>query len=251
MHGAQLGTMVAAAFDSIERHPWLRSNRVSSQHEYVAFMAAKVACSTIKLALHQFETPDVAVENGWDIHFDHAVPSLADHAPEAVVEMLSSPEWFRFCIVRNPYDRLASAWKDKLLSDKDPGYAWLRDEIRKAFGVGADAPIPFRVSVDCLVANEAMATDPHWAPMTATMRPDIVEFDAVGRFENFEEDFADILRRIGAPSAVVSMAAVVTNTTPSIPLKVLYDDAVAQRVYEHYGADFETLGYAEDSWRDW
>lgn len=127
--------------------------------------------------------------------------------------MLSSPEWFRFCIVRNPYDRLASAWKDKLLSDNDPGYAWLRDEIRKAFGVGAEAPIPFRVSVDCLVANEAMATDPHWAPMTATMRPDIV-------------------------------------ATPSMPLKVLYDDEVAQRVYEHYGADFETLGYAEDSWLD-
>jgi hypothetical protein len=250
MRDAELQAEVALAFDAVETHPWLASNRVSSQHKYVAFMAAKAACSTIKLALHQFETPDVTVENWWDIHFDHAVPSLADHSTDAVVEMLSASDWFRFCIVRNPYDRLASAWKQKLLSNVDSGYQWLRDEIRAEFGVIAEEPIPFRAAVDYLVGNHNMAADPHWSPMTTTMRPDIVDYDAVGRFETFAKDFADILRRIGAPNDVVWMAGVVTNATPAVSLAELYDEGLAKRVYTHYEADFEAFAYVEDTWRD-
>jgi hypothetical protein len=241
---------VESSFESVRGRRWLAANRVSSRHRYVAFLAAKAACSTIKLALHRFETPDVPVENWWDIHFDHAVPSLADHSPAEVVEMLSSPAWFRFCVVRNPYDRLASAWKNKLLSDVDQGYAWLRSAIREAIGADTDAAIRFRDSVDYLLSNDAMATDPHWAPMATTMRPDIVEYDAIGRVETFPEDFAEILRRIGAPEEVVSIARIVTNPTTAIPLDELYDETLAQRVNAHYEADFKAFGYAADSWRN-
>ena len=248
MRGADLQAAVTASFESIETSPWLGGSRVSSRHNYVAFMAAKAACSTIKLALHHFETPDVEVEHWWDIHFLHPAPSLADYSPDEVVHMLSSDNWFRFCVVRNPYDRLVSAWKQKLVSDNDPGYAWLREEIRSAFGTGVDCAIPFRDSVEYLAANEAMARDAHWMPMWSTMRPDIVAYDVVGRFEHFQSDFADILRQLGAPREVESMAAMITNATPTIPLNALYDSELANRVYSHYEADFTAFDYAKDSW---
>jgi hypothetical protein len=239
---------VDAGFESLEMPPWLGWSRVSDRHKYVAFMAAKAACTTIKLALHHFETPDVEVEPWWHIHVSHPAPSLADYSPDAVVEMLSSDKWFRFCVVRNPYDRLVSAWKQKLVSDNDDGYAWLREEIRAASGRDADSPIAFRDSVQYLLTNDAMAGDAHWIPMCSTMRPDIVDYHAIGRFEKFQSDFASILRSIGAPPEVVSRATVVSNATAGTRLTDVYDEAVADRVYAHYEDDFAAFGYAKDSW---
>lgn len=44
------------------------------------------------------------------------MPKLQDFATPMIVEMLTSPDWFWFCFVRNPYDRHLSAYKDKMLN---------------------------------------------------------------------------------------------------------------------------------------
>ena len=89
------------ADQTLTYHSW-----VSVDHKCVCVTVPKIACSRIKLTLHLLDgNPDVA--NLGDVH--DAGLHLASFATERIVEMLTSPEWFSFCFVRNPYDRLLSA----------------------------------------------------------------------------------------------------------------------------------------------
>ncbi len=230
-------------------------SRVSLKHRYVASTVPKAGCSTLKLALHRFETPEIELEGWWRVHDDWEGRQLLSHPTDAIVEMLTSPDWLRFAIVRNPYDRLLSAWKSKLGPDGDKNYAALRAEIREAF----DYPVvdgkrvgvvAFRDAVTHMITRHPTNPfDDHWTPMVGVMCPDVIDYDVIGRFENFAADLRSILERLHAPPDVVAIADQIHNPTYKSPLAEAYDKALADQVYDFYEADFELFGYSKDSWR--
>ncbi len=108
---------------------WSEASRVSVRRKYMCVAVPKVACSTLKFAVHTFEDPSNEIE-WWQTHAEWPGWRALDQPDEVVLEILSSQEWFRFCFVRNPYYRVISAWKSKVVSDGDTAYAWLRDAMR-------------------------------------------------------------------------------------------------------------------------
>lgn len=233
---------------------WSNASRVSLSRKYVCVSVPKVGCSTLKLAVHTLEAPANKIE-WWQTHDDWPGWCALDHPDDVVVEMLSSPDWFRFCFVRNPYDRLVSAWKSKLATDDDRHYGWLRDGIRQAFDypmLDGDQPalIDFRDSFDYITTTDLVTLrDPHWMPQYALLRPDVISYDVVGRFETFASDFHSIFSRLDAPSNVLAMAQTRYNATFDTDLHNFYDADLAGRVYDVYAEDFRSFGYAPDSWR--
>lgn len=233
---------------------WGYGSRVSVRHRYVYLSVPKAACSTIKVALHRFEGLDAAPERWGEVHDGSFGLSLLDQSTDIVVEALTSPEYLRFGFVRNPYDRLLSAWKSKLAWGNDQ-YEPARSAVREAF----DYPIvdghrvgtvSFRDAVEVVLdPDTAPVFDAHWDRQVDLLMPEVIELDVVGRFENFATEFTAILDRLDAPPTVVAMATTVTNATTPIPLAAAYDSSLARRVHEHYLADFETYGYDEHSWR--
>jgi hypothetical protein len=124
-------------------HSW-----VSLGHRYVCMTIPKVACTTVKTVLLCMEgelSPEVLAGK---VHHPNRGTHLGGLDTPQVVEALSSPDWFRFSFVRNPYERLLSAYKSKLGNPNDSQYAWLRDEIRAEFDYptreGTPATIAFR-----------------------------------------------------------------------------------------------------------
>ena len=213
----------------------------------------KVGCSTLKLALHRFETPEIELDGWWEVHQDWPERQLLSHSTEDVIEMLTSPDWLRFGFARNPYDRVLSAWKSKLSGD-DPQYTALRAEIRDAF----DYPVvddervgvvAFRDAVEYMISGVSWRFDDHWRRIVDVMCPDVIDYDVIGRFENFAADLRCILERLNAPEEVVAIADVVHNATAKFPLSAAYDAALADKVYDFYEADFERYCYPKDSWR--
>lgn len=224
---------------------WSDASLVSVPRKYVSMANAKVACSTLKLAVHTFEDPDNPIE-WWETHADWPGWHALDFDDDLVLEMLSSAGWFRFCFVRNPYDRLVSAWKSKLVSDQDEGYGWLRGLIRDATGQPA---ISFRDAFDYVTGADAVARrDPHWLPQVTLLRPDLVSYDEIGRFETFSEDFRRIFGRVGAPPKVMAMADTRYNATPDSDWRDCFDTELAARVHDFYREDFAAFGYSGDSW---
>lgn len=230
---------------------WTYHSRLSKQHRYVAVTTPKVACTAVKAVLHNFEglaPVEDPHETGWEL-------VLSAYPNAEIAEFLSSPDWLRFCFVRNPYDRLFSAWKSKIGNYIDHEYAPFREEMRAHYGYPSTTdPVPllaFRDFADYIVSDieGPYRLDPHWDRQVNILIPDFIQYDVVGRFESFATDFGQILTKVGAPDGIVQQASEVVNATSHVALTAAYDNELADRVYDHYRVDFETYGYDRESWR--
>lgn len=212
----------------------------------------KVACTTVKRTLHAFE--GLTLANSVDEHAQGMELSLDAYDAEQVVEMLTAGDWLRFAFVRNPYERLVSAWKSKIVSHADPYYAKLRHHIRRHYAYrpedGSAPQIAFRGFVDFILASAdgPAGKDGHWDLQTSILCHGLIDYHVIGRFERFTTDFSAILRRLGAPPPVMALATEVTNATAPMPLPTLFDQDLADRVFHHYEADFDAFSYPRDSW---
>lgn len=77
---------------------------------------------------------------------------------------------------------------------------------------------------------------------------DLINYDFIGRFENFADDFKAILRRLGAPEETVALASERRNATVQVPLTTAYSRELAALVYNMYRDDFEAFDYGRASW---
>ncbi len=220
---------------------------VSLQHRYLWIILGKVASSTTMSTLRRFEgSPHRGMLKDDE-------PSLRHFSTDEIVEMLISPEWCRFCFVRNPYDRLFSAYKSKIGDpDGDPNYEEEQTEIREMF----DYPqrdgrrigiVSFRDFVR-YVHDGNRHHDSHWCVQVKRLAPEMISYDFIGRFETFQRDFKALLRRLGAPPEIVTSAEQVHGQTAKICLPAVYDRELADTVYGIYKDDFEAFGYDRDSW---
>lgn len=239
-------------------HPqWWYGSRVSVTRNYIAFTTGKVGCSTIKYALHDLEGKP-PVEGWWTIHDGDDEMSMSRFGTETVAAMINDPAVLKFCMVRNPYDRIFSAWKSKVLRRMDTQYQELRDRIRDDFHypTGSDesprATLAFGDFVRWIASHGAdpdVVNDGHWNRQVDNLWWGLFDFDVVARFENYNEDFTAILRRLDAPDEVIARGTEKFNETTTFPLSAAFDSDLAQVVYDFYSADFDAFGYPKDSWQ--
>jgi hypothetical protein len=166
---------------------------------------------------------------------------------------MTSPEWFRFCFVRNPYYRLFSAYKSKILNYGDMQYQFVRDAIRAKwdYPVRDGRPAGMVAFRDFVRYVEEMADpdrDFHWRSQTAIVMPAMIQYDLIGRMETFAQDFEQVLRRLSASAELIAAIPEAVNPTTKMYHAAAYDRELAWRVYDMYRVDFETFGYDRDSW---
>ena len=239
------------------------SSWVSPIHKYFFVGLGKTASTRIKLSLHILEGYDVIEEPFPWLHArskpqEAFIPKLSDFSPEQAVEILTSPDWFRFCFVRNPYDRLFSAYKSNIMQEINPPspyYNRIKNRIRETFDYTArtaksNANINFRDFI--LYVQHTIRQDPdyHWCPMQWGLRPDLINYDFVGHVENFEADFSIVLEHFGVTETLMPdlLKPVNQSSVEKIPLAAVYDWELADHVYALYKNDFETYGYEKTSW---
>jgi hypothetical protein len=250
-------SVTAADLDSRADHPtWFYGSRVSPRWGYVNVTPGKCGCSTTKYALHELEGRP-PVEGWWTVHDDDDEMSMSRFGSGTVAAMLNDAAVLKWCVVRNPYDRMFSAWKSKILRRVDTQYRGFRDRIRDHFGYppgddeSARGTVAFGDFVRFVAAHPddpEVARDGHWEPQTSVLWWDLVDYDVVCRFENFTADLTAVLTRLGAPDAVLQRASERHNETAGVPLSAAYDSDLAAVVYAFYRRDFDAFGYAEDSW---
>lgn len=225
-------------------------NHVSTNHRFIWVANAKVASTATGTTLCQLDDIDLKDGNVWE---SENIPKLRDFTTPKILAMLSSPDWFRFCFVRNPYTRLFSAYKSKISDPQaEPFYQIAQDEIRNAFNYPrpdrqARLTVTFRDFV-YYVRTGARSGDSHWCVQNLRLMQDMIPYDFVGRYESFGSDFRHVLKRLNASPNVLEIASEVRGKSASISHTAAYDQELADIVYEMYYQDFNGFGYDRDSW---
>lgn len=219
---------------------------ISIKNRYVYFEVPKAACSTIKNALHQLETDGLAARPRVTAHpLPVESPFVKPYQlkREDLLHILRSPEFFRFSFVRDPYSRLLSAYRDKILNDDEKTRRYFRNSI----GAGVDDDISFTSFVGRVSRQSHKAMDKHWTPQIYQSFAHFCDLDFVGKLENFKADFGTVLMRINANVDAPTVAPHATGSAAK--MREYYTSEAAARVAQIFARDFECFEYDRDP--DW
>jgi hypothetical protein len=163
----------------------------------------------------------------------------------------------KYTCVRNPYSRLLSAYLNKV----EPFVKGaVPDQLRKghlkiftAMDEFRSMVLPDKEAVDfeCFITwldlaltKDPFVKNPHWIPQTQIIGTGQIQFDYIARFENLEDDAAELLSRIGCKAAFPSQKAVkFPPTEASRKTRQYYTPASVEMVRRIYADDFAYLGY--------
>lgn len=162
-----------------------------------------------------------------------------NHMPAAEIRRGVGEEtwnsYFKFCVVRNPYDRLVSAFHFQERADAMAD----RGNDRPASGDGKADP------------SGVIQRFREWVRAGGTV-PDLDTYvldgrlcvDFAIRFEALLEDLETVCRRIGVPSEPESLPRLKAGYRPGgISLAEYYDPETEALVAERFRFDLEQLGY--------
>ena len=162
---------------------------------------------------------------------------------EGPVQGAIPEEWselFKFGFVRDPFDRLISAWQmfangmDNTVWEH-PGEECRGISLREFMKIVMDESVPFdgrRLSIGRKIRHHAMPqTHPFYC---------IDQADFVGRFERLEEDFQTVLDRLGIPRQSLGH---MNQSNRQKKTMEYFDPETWQLAVDFYAQDFAELGY--------
>lgn len=215
----------------------------SSQHRYLYVVNPKVGCSSILWTLQRLERGDDAVlpERVGTIHERDHSPLPRPSELGLSVDSLRDPSYFKFTFVRNPFDRLLSCYLQKLtrLSDQS------RLVLKRLGRDETDPPgVDFPTFVSLVTGEDPLTMDPHWRVQSIQTLQGLADYDAIGRFEDFDHDLERIGTRL-SPDFRRFLYAERRQATGEKPYHWFTPD-LADAVRETYAEDFQRFGYPLD-----
>ena len=232
---------------------------VTQDRRLVYVETPKAACSTMKWVFSHLDGRQIRpvsipreTSRSMCIHHRHisGVDSLASLNGSALQQILEDHEITRFCVVRNPYARLVSAWAHKI-RQREPGYASVWDRVAAHFSTDRNDRPSFELFATWITeTNTPRDANPHWQPMIYQLLPDLINYTHILKVESLTEGFDKVLSCIGFEgSAEELLKKYRTNDSLPIEWREFYTEQLASRVFEFYREDFEYFGYHADSWR--
>ncbi|MEO0915055.1 MAG: sulfotransferase family 2 domain-containing protein, partial [Pseudomonadota bacterium] len=216
------------------------------QHpSFIYVSTPKNACSTTKASLNMRVARDV--DPGFridEMKGVHKRDKMLLRTPNEVGDeemdrLLTSPDVVRFCFVRDPLQRLISAYHSKL-SYKHKRQSPHRQALFAHLGLSLEENLEIE-DVAEIFAEDAAARylDEHWRPQNEVIAYGIMPFSAIGRFEIWSEDFAEITTQIfGAPVPPVDTRRFNRDVTPHTFKESQATPRLLKAVKKAYAADY-------------
>ena len=230
---------------------------VSLKHRILYTETPKPACTTIKHILRDLsQAPPLKYEIG-PLHesrrdmFIHVranvpLPSLVDLNNDTQEQVLRDSAFFRFCIVRNPYSRVISAWRNKVIQC-EPGYELLYERLTGTPPPLEGKPTPsFSTFLRFLQTEQDLdACNPHWQRQAAHVLFSAIRYTHIGKLENLPETLSKLQSHLGTS---VSLTLPNKNRSASDVRYSCLTQSTAELIYHMYKDDFTTFQYSADSW---
>jgi len=154
----------------------------------------------------------------------------------------SSASYYKFSVVRNPWDRMTSAYRDKLCrGEEHENYRNYREPIGAIMGCGPD--ISFETFVRYSVRIPDSHANQHWVSQYANLHVAGEKLvDYIGRFEKLDECLQELRRATGIAWRPGHLHR--TSVTGSSYHDDYRSDEVIELVRKRYRDDIDAFGYS-------
>ncbi len=183
---------------------------ISHQHKLIWFRVAKVASRTIYEHLNTNCSLDV------------------NHPYNIYYPVNSYSDYFKFAFVRNPWDRMVSAWSDKVVKNK----LKLDDATHKKM-------LDFNYFISSFEESKNFKNDIHFYPQSRLINLNDINF--IGRFETFSQDFHILSRKIGIPIKELKHK---NKSQRDGDYRAYYNDASIEKIATLYQKDIQIFNYS-------
>lgn len=232
---------------------------LSPLHKILYVATPKVGCTSMKWWFAELIGVSSSIleygkcnscESAPDLVIHDTLHQLAPHCTglniTALSDALLSSDYFRFCLVRNPYTRIFSAWQSKWL---------LNEPLQHKFYPQIEAPSDF-YSVDCIrlafvnflrmlvKIQNPDEFDIHVAPQWALLEPEKINYQIVAHIEDTSLLVQSLTEHLG-PRFNNPFVNRPLNTSLLDYSKSWISDEAAELIRIIYARDFELFGYDE------
>lgn len=150
------------------------SMMVSEQHKLLYIPVAKCACTSLKsmmVKLAGVDQAELAIQLGVHMVTDrfNTGVQLKDKPMDLARAILASDEYFKFSVIRNPLERLVSAYLEKFVYNRHGQRNLMHTrplltQIQGSDDIDIDRGISFDEFVAYIIEQDPMELDPHWRP---------------------------------------------------------------------------------------
>ncbi|XP_042142076.1 carbohydrate sulfotransferase 14-like [Ixodes scapularis] len=207
---------------------------------------SKVASSTIKTVfglLLNINNTEKTV-NSFHRVFHEQVRTLS---PVTFLQRSRQERYSTAMFVRHPFERLVSAYVDKVLGPRATNAYFYDRYWNDVPGVRATGRnLTFPEFIDYILNQTVNQMDSHWTPYYVTCQPCTVKYKVIGKLETASRDFALFLRELGArqediPHENESGGHGLRKSAREFFKELIFDQVM--RLYERFFFDFEMFGY--------
>lgn len=215
----------------------LRDFYVVDERRLVFMSVPKVACTAIKLAL--IKARGIKIPADKSLHqYVHIHPSWHREAGRLGEAQTG---YHRFAFVRNPFDRLVSCYRSKIVFEPTPSQP---HHLYAGYYFDLPTNVPFDDFARRVAKIPDALADAHFKSQHALLYDggELV-VDDVGRFERFEADWQPLAARHGLEPTLEASNESTRKDGVHDDYRHYYTEELATLVYERYRKDVHTFGY--------
>lgn len=219
---------------------------ISLKNKYYFHSIGKAANSTVKHYLYTQELIGSGLKYK-TVHDRLNSPLVSPYqlSDDLLSSVMSGDEYFRFTFVRNPFSRLLSCYLDRLQDKKSAPY---KEFMRYAQSLGIIQQPSFSDFINVICTQSDKEQNNHWRVQYSDAMCAAVEYDFIGKQENFALDMTKVWRIIfGAEKSEKDFQEnkSPSKTGSSEAIKSFWSDDLIELVVQRYSQDFDYFNYSK------
>ena len=213
------------------------------RHKAIYFPIPKVACTSLKYSmLNWMGKRAIDPENPYYKIHTRKYPSVNKNI---ILDKYS--EYYRFCFIRNPWDRLVSCYKNKIKQDSKYNDNWFKNGVAKSLLKHKNkfkGGMSFSEFIETVCYINDDIADPHLKSQYKFIydSKDRLLVNFIGRFESLEEDYLYICKQLSIKD--IPLPHMLKSNRSDY--KEYYNDKLISLVYDRYAKDIRLFKYNFD-----